>query len=87
MLDKTSSIICAFGLASAAPRSPYRHLELCGITYNKSAIEQIRYFDQLERLSLSNRALSGSTGIFPKARRRVRHAPPREQPSGLIASL
>jgi hypothetical protein len=31
MLDKTSSIICAFGLASVAPRSPYRHLELCGI--------------------------------------------------------
>ncbi|MGB5002872.1 MAG: hypothetical protein WBO61_08570 [Gemmiger qucibialis] len=31
MLDKTSSIICAFGLASAAPRSPDRHLELCGI--------------------------------------------------------
>ncbi|WP_270761121.1 hypothetical protein [Gemmiger qucibialis] len=31
MLDKTSSIICAFGLASAAPRLPYRHLELCGI--------------------------------------------------------
>ena len=27
----TSSIICAFGLASAAPRSPYRHLELCGV--------------------------------------------------------
>ena len=26
-----SSIICAFGLTSAAPRSPYRHLELCGI--------------------------------------------------------
>ncbi|MDD6948187.1 MAG: hypothetical protein PUI75_04015, partial [Subdoligranulum sp.] len=26
-----SSIICAFGLPSAAPRSPYRHLELCGI--------------------------------------------------------
>ncbi len=24
-------IICAFGLAAAAPRSPYRHLELCGI--------------------------------------------------------
>ena len=28
------SIICAFGLASAAPRSPYRHLELCGIALN-----------------------------------------------------
>ena len=26
-----SSIICAFGLAATAPRSPYRHLELCGI--------------------------------------------------------
>ena len=31
-----SSIICAFGLASAAPRSPYRHLKLCGIAYNKT---------------------------------------------------
>ena len=29
-----SSIICAPGLASAAPRSPYRHLELCGIALN-----------------------------------------------------
>ncbi|MFZ2788786.1 MAG: hypothetical protein WAZ45_03870, partial [Gemmiger qucibialis] len=36
MLDKTSSIICAFGLASAAPRSPYRHLELCGIAIKTS---------------------------------------------------
>ncbi|MFR4957759.1 MAG: hypothetical protein ACLTC5_03240, partial [Subdoligranulum sp.] len=39
MLDKTSSIICAFGLASAAPRSPYRHLELCGI----ALIEMIKW--------------------------------------------
>jgi len=30
-----SSIIYAFGLASAAPRSPYRHLELCGIAFIK----------------------------------------------------
>ena len=30
-----SSIICAFGLASAAPRSPYRHLELCGVALGK----------------------------------------------------
>ena len=29
-----SSIICAFGLAAASPRSPYRHLELCGIAQN-----------------------------------------------------
>jgi hypothetical protein len=36
MLDKTSSIICAFGLAVAAPRSPYRHLELCGIAQSKN---------------------------------------------------
>ena len=31
-----SSIICAFGLASAAPRSPYRHLELCGVALAKA---------------------------------------------------
>jgi ribosomal 30S subunit maturation factor RimM len=35
MLDNTQSIICAFGLASATPRSPYRHLELCGIAIKK----------------------------------------------------
>ncbi|MDD6874471.1 MAG: hypothetical protein PUD46_02800, partial [Subdoligranulum sp.] len=29
-------IICAFGLASAAPRSPYRHLELCGIALEET---------------------------------------------------
>jgi|GEM_PF-3450707 len=33
-----SSIICAFGLAAAAPCSPYRHLELCGIALNKFAL-------------------------------------------------
>ena len=32
MLDNTQSIIEHFGLASAAPRSPHRHLELCGVT-------------------------------------------------------
>ncbi|WP_270761944.1 hypothetical protein [Gemmiger qucibialis] len=40
MLDNTQSIICAFGLASAAPRSPYRHLELCGIAFILSSIPQ-----------------------------------------------
>ena len=33
-----SSIICAFGLAAAAPRSPYRHLELCGIALEKQSM-------------------------------------------------
>ena len=33
-----SSIICAFGLASAVPRSPYRHLELCGIALKLHAV-------------------------------------------------
>ena len=31
--------ICAFGLATAAPRSPYRHLELCGIAPNEKCAE------------------------------------------------
>ena len=35
-----SSIICAFGLASAAPRSPYRHLELCGIAQSPQSQNQ-----------------------------------------------
>ena len=37
------SIICAFGLAAAAPRSPYRHLELCGIvlTPDKASLRLI----------------------------------------------
>ncbi|MFZ1530547.1 MAG: hypothetical protein WAT15_00175 [Gemmiger qucibialis] len=36
MLDNTQSIISAFGLAAAAPRSPYRYLELCGIALIKT---------------------------------------------------
>ena len=28
-------VLCTFGLAAAAPRSPYRHLELCGIALRK----------------------------------------------------
>ena len=35
MLDNTQSIICAFGLAAAVPRSPYRHLELCSIALKR----------------------------------------------------
>ena len=34
-------IICAFGLASAAPRSPYRHLELCGIAQRQVEVREI----------------------------------------------
>ncbi|MDD6874922.1 MAG: hypothetical protein PUD46_05165 [Subdoligranulum sp.] len=35
-----SSIICAFGLESAALRSPYRHLELCGIALEKQSMRR-----------------------------------------------
>ncbi len=53
MLDKTSIIICAFGLASAAPRSPYRHLELCGIALILFAPDSFRnLFNQLELVPL-----------------------------------
>ena len=33
MLGNTQSIACAFCLASDVPRSPYRHLELCGVAF------------------------------------------------------
>ncbi|MCI6072183.1 MAG: hypothetical protein MR640_09560, partial [Subdoligranulum sp.] len=38
-----SSIICAFGLASAVPRSPYRHLELCGIALGTAKSEKSQW--------------------------------------------
>ena len=58
-----SSIICAFGLASAAPRSPYRHLELCGIALRKTRHVGQRASpptDSLRRLWQSTRFLCGA---------------------------
>ena len=52
-----SSIICAFGLASAAPRSPYRHLELCGIALSADTAGIIWYY------SISLCTLSAQIGI------------------------
>ncbi|MFZ1649887.1 MAG: hypothetical protein WAT48_10125, partial [Gemmiger qucibialis] len=49
MLDKTSSIICAFGLAAAAPRSPYRHLELCGIALEKGVWALLKQYTTADR--------------------------------------
>ena len=40
-----SSIICAFGLASAVPRSPYRHLELCGIALKINRARPVKRAD------------------------------------------
>ena len=54
-----SSIICAFGLASAAPRSPYRHLELCGIAIILSTIVQVQLAKSL--------AMWGIPGILSAA--------------------
>ena len=44
-----SSIICAFGLASAVPRSPYRHLELCGIALGCSRGRKIAFYPDGDR--------------------------------------
>ncbi|MGB4796962.1 MAG: hypothetical protein WBP27_00925, partial [Gemmiger qucibialis] len=54
MLDKTSSIICAFGLASAAPRSPYRHLELCGIALSSGGVSDPALHINLSFIPISN---------------------------------
>ena len=43
------SIACAFGLASAAPRAPYRHLELCGIALRHRRITQAAAAMPLQR--------------------------------------
>uniref|UniRef100_UPI00402A2D1E hypothetical protein n=1 Tax=Gemmiger formicilis TaxID=745368 RepID=UPI00402A2D1E len=52
MLDNTQSIICAFGLAAAAPRSPYRHLELCGIALSKHFYKNFIFFHNSSTLAL-----------------------------------
>ena len=59
-----SSIICAFGLASAAPRSPYRHLELCGIAQsNRNAAFKVQC--RLGALSSAAWALATVCSIRP----------------------
>ena len=62
-----SSIICAFGLASAVPRSPYRHLELCGIAFTQIlpyAVYDMKYLtNRLRRIF----CLFGGTGSIIKA--------------------
>ena len=61
MLANTQSIICAFGLASAAPRSPYRHLELCGIalgiTYFSATI--VKYVGKIRNTLAKNGHFAG----------------------------
>ena len=54
MLDNTQSIICAFGLAAAAPRSPYRHLELFGIAQTPSGSAAPRRVPVLLKRGLSS---------------------------------
>ena len=68
MLDKTSSIICAFGLASAAPRSPYRHLELCGIALKQICRGRCRALSNISPHHSpqgSGRTLCAPTGGIP----------------------
>ena len=56
-----SSIICAFGLASAAPRSPYRHLELCGIALNLIVVKS---YDMAVRLIWPGFMFSSQSALF-----------------------
>ena len=55
-----SSIICAFGLASAAPRSPYRHLELCGIAIKYQKIIFCQNRQTSFRLHTSQKVITSS---------------------------
>ncbi|WP_207657613.1 hypothetical protein, partial [Subdoligranulum sp. APC924/74] len=54
-------IICAFGLASAAPRSPYRHLELCGIALNLIVVKS---YDMAVRLIWAGFMFSSQSALF-----------------------
>ena len=67
-----SSIICTFGLASAAPRSPYRHLELCGIALIvrivRQGSEQQISSSTSAPFQISNFIISGLGPITPPPR-------------------
>ena len=67
-----SSIICAFGLASAAPRSPYRHLELCSIALIvrivRQGSEQQISSSTSAPFQISNFIISGLGPITPPPR-------------------
>ncbi|MFZ2757558.1 MAG: hypothetical protein WAZ23_00935 [Gemmiger qucibialis] len=76
MLDNTQSIICAFGLAAAAPRSPYWHLELCGVAQSlwcgcSSLLHWVTKCDVLFKLHLQQ-ALHTTAGGWPHFREEVR---------------
>ena len=58
-----SSIICAFGLAAAAPRSPYRHLELCGIALNPACVCEISVIFFVFRYTLRRRFVQWKCGF------------------------
>ena len=66
MLDNTQSIICAVGLAAAAPRSPYRHLELCGIALkvNARCTNTVQRAFFIGNLQLFQRGLYADDGFF-----------------------
>ena len=71
-----SSIICAFGLAAAAPRLPYRHLELCGVAQSlwcgcSSLLHWVTKCDVLFKLHLQQ-ALHTTAGGWPHFREEVR---------------
>ena len=57
-----SSIICAFGLASAAPRLPYRHLELCGI-----ALIFQKFFHRSSQRIVPEKTSCGRRGLRTKS--------------------
>lgn len=77
MLGNTQSIACAFCLASDVPRSPYRHLELCGVAlfFCKNFVQTRVAFDQLDERHTQNRAAdelanTDSNGIEHRQHRR-----------------
>ena len=77
MLDNTQSIICAFGLAAAAPRSPYRHLELCGIAFIPHPPRKARPDIPLPRCSGPAPDLPGRAARAGAGRGRAADAPRR----------
>ena len=63
-----SSIICAFGLAAAAPRSPYRHLELCSIALSFIYSDIVTAFQALFSARNASVCSAACCSRFPSSR-------------------
>jgi len=64
-MERPRASASALPLAAAAPRSPYRHLELCGIALKKSRQKLVEAYRFNELFKLSKKHIVGASIARP----------------------